>query len=294
MSSSNRRERELARAKRDRQIARASAHQTKSRYTWAIAAASAFVLLIGFLLFKDPLFGEKDDPTATAKPTTSGLQRSEPSALQETPQTWEKQPFINIKDAYAAGNPTWTVTTNCGRIQIELFGDKAPITVQNIEFLTNKSYFNATPCHRLTTSGLYVLQCGDPTGLGTGGPGYTIPDENFPKAGANNYPAGTLAMANTGQPSSGGSQFFIVYKDTELSPAYTIFGKVTKGLELIQAIADAGVAGGGPDGRPAQPVSIFSATFKKPNGPAPTASESHAGNTRSPSASASPSTSASN
>ena len=292
MSSSNRRERELARAKRDRQLARATAQQTKSRYTWAIAAASAFVLLIGFLLFKDSILGEKDDPTATANPTRSGLRCSEPGALQETPQKWDKQPFTQVKNAYASGNPTWTVTTNCGRIQVELFGDKAPITVQNIEFLSNKSYFNSTPCHRLTTAGLYVLQCGDPTGLGTGGPGYTIADENFPKAGANNYPAGTLAMANTGQPNSGGSQFFIVYKDTELSPAYTIFGKVTEGLDIVEAIAEAGVAGGGPDGRPAQPTSIFSATFKKPNGPAPTASESHAGNTRS--SSASPTTSASN
>jgi peptidyl-prolyl cis-trans isomerase B (cyclophilin B) len=287
MSSSNRRERELARAKRERQIARASAHQTKNRYTWAIAAASAFVLLIGFLVFKDSLFGAKDDPTQTSMPTASGLQCQEAPTAQDKPQTWSSLPFRENKDAYKKGNPTWTLTTNCGRIKVELFGDKAPVTVQNFEFLTNKAYFDGTPCHRLTTSGLFVLQCGDPTGLGTGGPGYTIPDENLPKSGANNYPAGTLAMANTGAPHSGGSQFFIVYKDTQLSPNYTIFGKVTQGLELVQAIADAGVSGGGVDGRPAQPVGIFSATISSPKAPAPTASASHSPGKKKPSASAS-------
>jgi peptidyl-prolyl cis-trans isomerase B (cyclophilin B) len=118
-------------------------------------------------------------------------------------------------------------------------------------------FFDNTHCHRLTTAaaGIYVLQCGDPTGTGMGGPGYTIPDENLTGA---TYPTGTVAMANTGAPHSGGSQFFIVYKNSPLPPSYTPFGTVTSGLSVIQRVAAAGsTQSNGPgDGAPKIPVDI--------------------------------------
>ena len=280
MSSSNRRERELARAKRQRQISRAETRQTKSKYTFALSVASAFVLLVGFLIFRDTLFGPKDDPTQSTtpgqvSPTGDTLLASctQPASAPATTRTWKEMPFTADKKAYAAGDPTWTLSTNCGDVVIQMYGQKAPETVRSMQFLSDNNYFDNSPCHRLTTRGLYVLQCGDPSGLGTGGPGYTIADENLPKSGANNYPAGTVAMANSGKPHSGGSQFFIVYDDTELSPNYTIFGKVIEGLDIIQKVASFGGAGGAVDGAPAQPVSIFSTSFRTFSSAKPTGTE---------------------
>jgi peptidyl-prolyl cis-trans isomerase B (cyclophilin B) len=155
---------------------------------------------------------------------------------------------------------TATIVTNCGTIVAALDGKNAPHTVNSFAFLAGQGYFADTPCHRLTTpaSGIAVLQCGDPTGTGTGGPGYTIPDENLKGA---KYPAGTLAMANTGSPHTGGSQFFFVYGKSELQPLYTPFGHVTQGLDVLDRIAAAGAPGG--DGAPNQPVVIKSFTVTK-------------------------------
>ena len=123
--------------------------------------------------------------------------------------------------------------TNCGPIEIAL-DPKAPFTVTQISALARAGYYNKSLCHRLTTEGIYVLQCGDPTASGSGSPtGWTgYLDENLPKATGVNYPAGTVAMANSG-PKTNGSQFFLVYKDTVLGPNYTIWGKITKGLDQI-------------------------------------------------------------
>ena len=96
---------------------------------------------------------------------------------------------------------------------MELYGDKAPQTVSSFIFLSKDGFYDDTSCHRLTTSGIYVLQCGDPTGTGSGGPGYQYGIENAPKDGK--YPAGTLAMARGEDPNTNGSQFFMVYKDTD-------------------------------------------------------------------------------
>ncbi len=101
-----------------------------------------------------------------------------------------------------------------------------------------------------------MLQCGDPQGNGSGGPGYKLPDENLPEAGANNYPAGTVAMANSGK-NTAGSQFFLVYEDSTLGADYTILGTMTSGLEIVQEVAAQGTANGEPDGAPAQPVQIL-------------------------------------
>jgi peptidyl-prolyl cis-trans isomerase B (cyclophilin B) len=175
------------------------------------------------------------------------------SGTGKQPQHFKSEPRVTI----AKATYTSTIVTNCGTIVAALDGAKAPHTVNSFAFLAGKHYFDHTPCHRLTTQGIHVLQCGDQTGSGTGGPGYTIPDENL--AGAT-YPAGTLAMANTGQPHTGGSQFFIVYGDTPLPPSYTPFGHITSGLDVIQQIANAGTdnSNGEGDGHPKQPVVIES------------------------------------
>ncbi len=130
--------------------------------------------------------------------------------------------------------------------------------------LAEKGFFNGTPCHRLVTAGIYVLQCGDPTGTGTGGPGYSFgPVENAPSD--NVYPAGTIAMARQGgNGDSQGSQFFLVYKDSTIpsDPAggYTVFGRITSGLDVVERVAEAGVSGGAGDGTPTTPISIEQVT----------------------------------
>jgi peptidyl-prolyl cis-trans isomerase B (cyclophilin B) len=126
--------------------------------------------------------------------------------------------------------------TTQGVITVKMLTSQAPCTTFSFRFLASKGYFNSTHCHRLTTEGIYVLQCGDPTGTGSGGPGYAFNDENL--AGAT-YPAGTLAMANAG-PNTNGSQFFFTWKNTTLPPDYTPFGTVTSGLNILQKIAAAG------------------------------------------------------
>jgi peptidyl-prolyl cis-trans isomerase B (cyclophilin B) len=149
----------------------------------------------------------------------------------------------------------FTLITNCGNIVITTVGAKAPFTMTSIAALANGGYYDNSLCHRLTTQGLFVLQCGDPTATGRGGPQFTFPDENLPANTANNYPAGTVAMANSG-PNTNGSQFFLVYANTTLAPSYTIWGTITSGLDIVKAIAKAGAAGGAPDGKPAKTIAI--------------------------------------
>lgn len=197
-------------------------------------------------------------PTSTASAAAAGGGCSNATASNKSPQQFAKEPPVTI----AKTNYVATIVTNCGTIVAVLDGAKAPHTVNSFAFLAGKHYFDNTPCHRLTTAGIFVLQCGDPTGSGTGGPGYTIPDENL--AGAT-YGAGTLAMANTGQPHTGGSQFFLCYADTQLPPQYTPFGHITQGLDVLKAIAANGEddSNGPGDGHPKHPVIIESFTVVK-------------------------------
>ena len=180
---------------------------------------------------------------------------------QTTPQepTPEAAPAVELPNAgiTESNKASITFTTNQGEIVIETTPALAPLTVNAIAALAQKNYFDNTICHRLTTEGIFVLQCGDPTGTGTGGPGFNIPDENLPEAVENNYPAGTVAMANAG-PGTSGSQFFLVYQDTTLGPDYTIWGSITSGLDILQTIASAGVVDGGTDGAPVTGVTIES------------------------------------
>jgi peptidyl-prolyl cis-trans isomerase B (cyclophilin B) len=126
--------------------------------------------------------------------------------------------------------------TTQGDITVRALTSAAPCTTFSFRFLIQHGYYTGTHCHRLTTQRIYVLQCGDPTGTGSGGPGYSFNDENL--AGAT-YPAGTVAMANAG-PNTNGSQFFFTWKDTTLHPNYTPFGVVVRGLDVLQKIAAAG------------------------------------------------------
>ena len=180
---------------------------------------------------------------------------------QTTPQepTPEAAPAVELPNAgiTESNKASITFTTNQGEIIIETTPALAPLTVNAIAALAQKNYFDNTICHRLTTEGIFVLQCGDPTGTGTGGPGFNIPDENLPQPTENNYPAGTVAMANAG-PGTSGSQFFLVYQDTTLGPDYTIWGSITSGLDILQTIASAGVVDGGADGAPLTGVTIES------------------------------------
>jgi peptidyl-prolyl cis-trans isomerase B (cyclophilin B) len=126
--------------------------------------------------------------------------------------------------------------TTQGDITFQALTTAAPCTTNSFRFLAEHGYYDQTHCHRLTTRGIFVLQCGDPTGTGSGGPGYVFPDENLTGA---TYPAGTVAMANAG-PDTNGSQFFFCWADTKLPPLYTPFGRVTTGLAVLQKVAAAG------------------------------------------------------
>jgi peptidyl-prolyl cis-trans isomerase B (cyclophilin B) len=175
----------------------------------------------------------------------------------EDPAGAAKEVDAPSADAPTEGTTTVTLTTSVGDITATLDQEATPCTAHSFASLAEQGYFDATQCHRLTTMGIYVLQCGDPTGTGTGGPGYSFPDE---LSGKETYPAGTLAMANAG-PDTNGSQFFIVYQDTQLPPAYAVFGTVDEeSLAAVKEVADAGVQGGAPDGPPKTPVEIESAT----------------------------------
>jgi peptidyl-prolyl cis-trans isomerase B (cyclophilin B) len=194
-------------------------------------------------------------PAASAAPGGATCTQAQPTAKA---QNFGKEPPLTV----TSGTYTLTMVTNCGTVVAALDATNAPHTVNSFAFLASKHYFDGSPCHRLTTQGIFVLQCGDPTGTGTGGPGYTIPDENLKGA---TYPAGTLAMANTGQAHTGGSQFFLCYADTQLPPSYTPFGHVTSGLDVLTGIAKNGEddSNGPGDGRPHPAVVITTFTVTK-------------------------------
>ena len=150
-----------------------------------------------------------------------------------------------------------TIELTGGSVEVELNQEVAPCTVGSFLHLAQSGYFDDTPCHRLTAAAsLSVLQCGDPSGTGSGGPGYTYADETNPDMV---YPAGTLAMANAG-PDTNGSQFFLVYADSFLPPDYTVFGSITGGLDVITGIAAQGITGSGNATAPVAPVTISSVT----------------------------------
>ncbi|WP_235736050.1 peptidylprolyl isomerase [Nocardioides alcanivorans] len=194
---------------------------------------------------------EGADTTPETDPAT-GSEGEPDAAAGSCDYATDTQPASREVDAPPAepkysGDVKATISTTAGELPITLDGGHAPCTVNSFVSLTEQGFYDDTPCPRLATNpGFVLLQCGDPTGTGTGGPGYTVPDEY---TADETYPAGTLAMANTGAPNSGGSQFFICIEDTQLNPAYTAFGTVDEeGLKALRKVAEGGDDGSHPAG----------------------------------------------
>ena len=220
--------------------------------------------------------GGDDGDSGTAKDTASTASTSSPSASSSPPVVatgvscdYADDGLGAAKDvepppnqAEVGGQVAATMATTLGDFHLTLDADAAPCTVNSFVSLADQGYFDDTTCHRLTTSdesGIAVLQCGDPTGTGSGGPGYVFNDE---LTGSETYPAGTLAMANRG-PDTNGSQFFIVYGDTPLNADYTVFGTVDDGtVEAIAELATQGtVMTDSGMTAPKEPVDISSVTI---------------------------------
>jgi peptidyl-prolyl cis-trans isomerase B (cyclophilin B) len=235
----------------------------------------AVILVIAAVIVVPKLVGSSSEATPAAASTTpantstttaaGGLAAGQklaagciaPPANQTTPK---QQKTVPDKATAAGKTFVATVKTTCGDLTFELDGTKAPQTVASFINLAKTGYWAPSPCHRITDQGIFVLQCGDPTGSGQGGPGYTFGIENAPKNGT--YARGVLAMARTQDPKSNGGQFFITYKETQLPTeggGYTIFGKVTKGLDIVDKIAaNKALAPNPTDGTPVSPISILS------------------------------------
>lgn len=231
-------------------------HQVKRRGRDNVIAGVSVVAVVALAIGAQVLFftGGPGSPTpssaSSASPTDSAAPADNANSGDVPPST-------------AAEDRTWTGTLALNGIplEIELDGTSAPQAVSSTINLINTGFYQDVTCHRLTDGGFFVLQCGDPTGTGSGGPGYSYgPIENAPADDV--YPAGTLAMARQGGNAySMGSQFFIVYDDTTIPSdgvgGYTVLGRVTSGLDEIKAqITDAGVADGSSDGAPTVPTSI--------------------------------------
>ena len=272
--------REAERRRLERQVQRRRQRAAARRRTTLIASVVATLAVIGVIIGLLVAGGGNATPAAAGRhtphaPATSTAPRASSSAASPTTTSPANVPpgtCVYTKSGPAArkvnlpptkpptkGTATATVTTTQGTMTFTLDRKTTPCTTASFVSLAQQKYFDNTPCHRLTTSGIYVLQCGDPTGTGSGGPGYQFPDE---LSGKEKYSRGVLAMANAG-PNTNGSQFFIVYKDSQLPPSYTVFGTVSKGLSVVDKVAARGVQGGGSDGKPALPIEIKSVSIGK-------------------------------
>jgi peptidyl-prolyl cis-trans isomerase B (cyclophilin B) len=269
--SRSQREREYARRRyekwQDRQAQKRLRRRQRRRVLLAVAAAVAVLAVVVAVFW---LARDRGAPAASPQPTPSVSAAAAPNPCPEPtgappaePVKLDKAPSASLAEGRTR---TATIGTSCGPLTVELYGDKAPLAVASFIELARNDFFAGTPCHRLTTSGIHVLQCGDPTGTGTGGPGYTFgPVENAPEDDV--YPAGTLAMARVGgDGNSQGSQFFVVYEDSTIpsdaAGGYTVFGRVTEGLDVVQQVADGGVQGGAGDGQPARAISMEQVTIQ--------------------------------
>ena len=279
--ASTRREKELARLRAERQAARRAAEIARRKRRNAIIASTLAVLVVvGAVAFLVTRGGDKKStPPVAAAGTCTYTKEGDASKPVDLP------PATPV----ATGPVSATMTTDQGVVGLSLDGAKAPCTTNALISLAAQKFYDNTPCHRLTSGGLNVLQCGDPTGSGSGGPGYKYADENLTGA---TYPAGTVAMANSGA-GTNGSQFFLVYKDSQLDPNYTPVGTITSGLDVLTKVAAAGEDPDG-DGKPKLPVTIQTFTTDVSDAaPAPTEPATPEPATPQPSATAAPAPSAS-
>jgi len=286
----NERQRRQAREKyrRQQELRVARQRQLRKRWLTGTVAVLAAALIASLALIlpggspKKPAASPSKSPSAspTASATTVAGPAHHCSYTAATPAA-RKVSLPPTAPNYTASYQA-TINTNLGKITFNLLNNKATCTVNSFVHLAEAGYFNNTQCHRLLTSGIYVLQCGDPyataaatlscsttSKIGTGTPGYDFASENLTGA---TYPTGTVAMANEGRASTNGSQFFIVFKDStsglngSSGPAYTPFATVSAGLGIVQNVAKDGYscqyaqAGGGV---PKKKVIIDSVTIKK-------------------------------
>ncbi|WP_250284377.1 MULTISPECIES: peptidylprolyl isomerase [unclassified Frankia] len=280
VTSRTRRQRDLAVGKAARQAARRTAARRRQRRVTAVVCVGALILLTGGITAALLLTGDDDTASlsssavspATEPPAAAASPAAAPAATTQVgPCIYtsdEQEPSRPVSLPAAAGTvsrspATMTITTNKGTIKAALDAAKAPCTVRALLTLANAKYFDNTSCHRETTRNIFVLQCGDPQGTGMGGPGFTYANENTDGA---TYTRGVIAMANGG-PNTNGSQFFINYQDPNkdgvqaLATNYTVVGKVTEGLSVLDALTTPGVEGGAPDGAPASKPQILTLTI---------------------------------
>ncbi len=274
MAGKKERQRKLARERYQRRTVRQAQRDRRARQ-WTIsvlAAVAVAAIATGSALFATRSNGPSAAATPSASAPVSPSASPTPAPVAEPAQhcTYTVSGTAARKVSLPSATPDYkatyraTVTTNRGSIVIDLLNSKATCTVNSFVSLAEQKFYNGTPCPRLSSSGgLYILQCGDPTGTGSGGPGYEFGSENLTGA---TYPAGTVAMANTGAPNSNGSQFFLVYQNSTLAPSYTPFGTIVSGLNILQTVGRRGFgaplnpAGGG---APKDKVDIESVTIKK-------------------------------
>jgi len=224
-----------------------------------LASLAALVALSASLAGCSGDSSRASDTAPTTAPTTAASSPTADAAGPSCSYPADGSPARQVDPPPAhptvTGTLPATISTSAGDISMTLDARATPCTVGSFVSLARQGYFDGTSCHRLTTQGIYVLQCGDPTGTGAGGPGYSFPDELSRHA---RYRAGTVAMANAG-PDTNGSQFFLVYGDSPLPPAYTVFGAMDPaGLKVVKAIGAKGTADGGGDGAPKEKVTISS------------------------------------
>ena len=224
----------------------------------------------GYLGVAKLIGGDEDKQNVTAEKSSSPSPSASPSASQKpceyTKQGSPAKPVALPKfDAKKAAEPyTATIKTNLGDITVDMLSGAAPCASYSFRHLAEKNFFDATPCPRVVSEATFgVLQCGDPTGTASGGPGYVFPNENL--TGERSTPPAPWRWPTAGPTDSNGSQFFIVYKDTKLPPNYTPFGKVIKGLDVVQKVGKAGddgsnQAGGG---KPKLPITIADVVIAK-------------------------------
>lgn len=245
--------REAAHRKLERQIERRQEAERQRKQQMIILSLVATVIVIGLVVWMavansdSKSKNQASGSSATAAPDGCGYAadgQGEPTVGLPSEEGLQKTGTVDL-----------AMSTNRGDLTIQFDRAGAPCAVNSFVFLSEAHFFDGTICHRLTTGEFGVLQCGDPTGTGTGGPGYHFNEE--PPTSADPYPEGTVAMANSGQPGSTGSQFFICYTSCSvLPPNYSVVGKVTGGLDIIKAIAAEGTDNGGTDGKPKSEVKI--------------------------------------